>query len=247
MKIVRFASTFWLFFLINSSIEATVFIGEEPGIYSRHDFIVISLGVNCHPATFTRKHDLRDLAFPFDWCLTPYPALHEFIKADFKNYFKKENLVPSTEQYYSDAVKNFLAKLALIRVSKYESWVLDKKSGMFFIHDFPNNHRATIAQRHERFADKYQRRINRFKDIAAYNKHVYFIRYLDISKSQAIELDRLLHKKFPKLKFTLITIADTGDFKYNWGYPTIRNYYLPIHDELFWQLLCEDIAMGKLK
>lgn len=235
-----------LYYLVLQFFSTKCFF-DDPTTHESRDFVVISLGSDCHPAAYTRKHSIRDFAFPFDWCLTPFDSIYHFIKNDFAGYLKKKNLVQSEEKQFNHSLKKFLQKTSLVAVSTYQSWVVDKKNGMIFVHDFPDNRLPVIAKWYKDIARKYERRIKRFKAVMDGSKHVYLIRYLDTTKKQALELEKLLRKNFPHARFTLIIIGNTPEFNHNWGYQRIKNYALTSDRELFWELLCEDIATGKLK
>lgn len=226
------------------------------------DFITISLGCSCGVALFTRLHTIRYFASPFDWCITPYPALYNFIKSDFKDFLKKENMVTSARSHFSPYLVNFFHEyeyLGYMQESESPFWTLDKEAGMFSIHDFPDNSLESINQYHESVHAKYQRRIKRFYDMIHSGKHVYFIRYLDITKSQACELCQLLNSKFPEISFTLIVIGNkAAEFEQDWGIPQIKNFFIyseykgEPHEALtwsnnpFWRELCGYISSGKL-
>jgi hypothetical protein len=217
---------------------------EETGLNKEKKFITISLGCNCNPAKFTRHYGIRTFAFPFDWCFTPYKALYNFINNDFKDYLKKENLVPSSKKYFSSYLQDFFNQLNCAEVSEYHTWVLDKEFGSIFIHDFSNNSFSKIRSEHEFNYNKYWRRIKRLYEATASGKHIYFIRYHHITKQEACDLCQLLKNKFPKTNFTLIVIGvDPAAFAEDWRIPHIRNLCLRF-DNNFWQKLCKDIADG---
>ncbi|OQA34521.1 MAG: hypothetical protein BWY54_00843 [Candidatus Dependentiae bacterium ADurb.Bin331] len=233
-----------LYLLTQSLVMFSFF--DDPTAHSQRDFVIVSLGCDCHPAAYARKHALRDFAFPFDWCLTPFETIYRFIKKDFDGFIKKKHLVPSAERYFSRNLKKFLTQLSLIGVSTYKSWVVDKKNDIIFVHDFPDNQIPIIAKLYKDIAQKYERRIKRFMTLMNGSKHVYFIRYLDVSKNQAFDLHALLKTKFPKLSYTLIVIGNTAEFNTYWGIKSIKNYFLPIHNEEFWEQLFNDIIQGNL-
>lgn len=205
-------------------IYRDIFSEDQITIDSQDDFIVISLGWNCDPALNARANNIRFFAAPFDWCMTPYSALYRYISSDFNGFFKRENLIGVA--------------------SEYNSWVLDRPSGMIFNHDFPRNDLETINNNYEFQYLKYSRRIKRLYAEINSGKHVYFIRFLGIGKSQTLELYKLLKNKFPRMPFTLIVIGENpSEFGVNWNIPHIKNYLgTPV-----WKDLCRDIAAGVLK
>lgn len=212
---------------------------------TEQDFITISLGYNCEPGLNTRKYNIRAFAFPFDWCLTPYEAVYNFINSDFKDFFKLDHLVPSVKKNFTPKLEKFFKNINVTQVSEHTLWVLDKQSGMIFNHDFTNNDLATIRSNHEQQYIKYQRRIARFYTEMNSGKHIYFIRFNDISKNKAIKLLKLIENKFPETNFTLIVISNKPEFEQNWNIPRLKNFYSNGYD--IWEKICLDIKSGNLK
>lgn len=240
------------FFIIKPEQEQALvrqgYDDEVSGINQEKKFITIGLGSNCGPAMYTRLHSIRTFAFPFDWCVTPYEALYNFITTDFKNFLQKRNLVPTSAAYYNKDLQELLNKLKYTHLSEGSSWVFDKEFGMIFIHDFPDNTLSTIDQFYELNYTKYIRRIERFYNEINSKRHIYFIRFYDITKQQSLELLRLLQYKFPKTDFTLIVIGDNKEeFSTSWNVPHVKNFYSTPDDGPLWQRICSDISLGKLQ
>lgn len=214
---------------------------HSTGDGANYDFVTISLGWNCQPAGFMRTHKIRFFAAPFDWCITPYASLYKVIKNSFRKFLKKENLIPYA---WNNSDIN---------------GILDQESGIFYNHDFPDNTFDAIARYYQPVYDKYKRRIDRlFKQLGS-GKHVYFIRYLDITKAQACELCQLLKDQFPQTSFTLIAIGNRADeFEQDWGVPHIKNFFvycehgingntMPEEENPFWKELYNAIRSGVLR
>lgn len=266
----------FVFCIMNASFSLHDFQGQEPYYYcgcihenSRtnvaeddeinhskgQDFITISLGANCQPGIHTNKNNIRFFALPFDWCITPYESLYYLISNDLKDFFKRENLIASFKKDFSPYVYDVFQKLNYISFIEHHTFVFDKQIGMIFNHDFLDNRSGTINANFESRRAKYVRRIKRFYDAINSGKHIYFIRFFDITKSQAIELYDLLKHKFPQVLFTLIVIGnDAREFNKSWNIPHIKNYLLqtkhPHEDEVsksFWKKLCSDIVKGLVK
>jgi hypothetical protein len=137
--------------------------------------------------------------------------------------------------------------------------ILDKATGIFYNHDFPENSFDAIAKYYQPVYDKYKRRIKRLFDQVNAGKHVYFIRYLDTTKAQACELCQLLKDKFPHTAFTLIVIGNTAaDFEQDWGIPHLKNFFVYCEHGLngntmseeenpFWKELGDQIRSGALR
>lgn len=216
---------------------------EEITLNREDNFVIVSLGCNCIPAHHMRECNVRPFALPFDWTLVPFQALYTFIQNDFKDYFKKEHLIPSSKPYLPAHLHNFVSKLGYSEMAESPLWVLDKESGMVFVHDFSNNCIATIEKYHESQYMKYSRRIKRFYDELSSGKKIYFIRYLDITKTDALRLWSLLKDKFPTVDFTLIVIGDYNEFEKDWEAQTIKNF--SIHG-FSWQRLFNNIMQRTL-
>lgn len=228
--------------------RANGLFNEEEQSFKEWDFITIGLGSNCHPAGYTRRYRIRSCALPFDWCLTPYSALINFITIDFKNYFKKKHLVPFSNDYFSEPMMDFFNRMNSTTISENYQWVLDKKFGMVYNHDFYSNDFGTINKCYKELYAKYRRRIKRFYEQINSGKYVYFIRFHDITKQQTLELYQLLKSKFPHVPFTLIVIGDDQEiFRESWNIPYIKNFYSIGQEEPFWIKLCADIKSGYLK
>ncbi len=178
----------------------------------------ISLGHDCSPAAALRYHGLREQAFPFDWNITPNEALYDIIADDFSHFLEKNNLV--------------------IREDK--TAVIDACYGMTFIHDFPtinstdvldNNGDVVQAEIREDFCDflepvreKYMRRIERFREILKGDNPVFFFIAHHTSKQQAIDIQTLIHSKYPKLNFTLVVCGHAYEMGEDWEIEGIKNF-----------------------
>ena len=221
---------------------AEVIHENEEIISTNHNFITIPLGSNCQPADFMRAFKIRFFAAPFDWCITPFESLYKVIKGDFKNFLSKENLTPFF--WGGD--------------NPIPNGILDKDSGIFYNHDFPNYTFDSINQFYESVYTKHDRRIKRFYDQINAGKHVYFIRYLDITKPQACRLLELLKGKFPHTAFTLVVIGNNEEeFDQDWGIQQMKNLYIycehvegvnytGLENNPFWKKLCSDIRSDAL-
>lgn len=236
------------------SNKADIFDEEITQQDVRQNFIVISLGGDCSPSFHARRHGIRTAAYPFDWCLTPYVAVIDCINQSFAHFFQKENLIPSARSFYREEL------IALIQAKNYDiyieknttpSWILDKKLGIIFNHDFTNRQPETIATEYQANYEKYQRRINRFYQAINSEKHIYFIRHQCITKTESIQLYQHLKSAFPSTIFTLIVIADDPVFKDDWHIEGIKNFYnsdngITSQIDPFWENLCKQIETGHL-
>lgn len=193
--------------------------------YSNGSPIIISLGSDCHVATELRVHNLRNRAFPFDWNVTPLEGLFHVLEDDFAHFLDENYLIMRDDL----------------------NGVLNTYYGIDFRHDFPNRNPLVPPEKqieyyepcempeykiYENFLDfigpvreKYNRRIQRFRDVVNGNNQVVFIRHGDISKEQTVKLHSLIRSKFPNLDFILVVCGQTDEMRTDWGYRGIRNFY----------------------
>lgn len=245
------ASTFFSMNYASNIYENDTDVSPE----STQNFIVIPLGCHCGVAWWMREYNIRFFALPFDWCITPYKALYETIESDFSHYFKKENLVPSAPDYWSDYLTNFYNNVYHSNVDGSVGAVLDKEFQMIFAHDFANNMHATINHNYDIQYTKYSRRINRFFQVINSGKHIYFMRLHDITKKETLELYQLLKSKYPSTPFTLIALgSDPEEFSQDWGIAQIKNIFISQDTvnitslgTVFWQELVNNLVNGSFK
>lgn len=182
--------------------EDRIIYGEMP--------IVISLGDNCMSLFIIKGCGLRGVAYPFDWNQTSHDALINLITNNFAQLLDKQFI----QFYHHKKILNIL----------YD--------GFFLIHICPST--ATEEKFFEQYwpivKDRMQRRIRRFYKAVNSNKHVYFVRFqMDFSSSR-IRKDinkfaTLIKSKFPKLKFTVIAVGGTNEYKVDWQIPHVVNFW----------------------
>jgi hypothetical protein len=140
----------------------------------------ISLGVDCGTASILKELSLRECSLPFDWVVT-YEGITNIITNDFENY------LPSDDNNYEK---------------------LNKNNGTLFLHNnFPDD------------IEKMNKRIDRFKNLLeTSNEKLIFVRkshgshhhseYDNVVNDidDAINLDLLLLKKYPDLKYEIHVI-----------------------------------------
>jgi hypothetical protein len=237
------------------TISRNLFHDDTPDETISQDFIIIPLGCHCGPAWWMRNINLRVFAFPFDWCIVPYKSLYRVIDNNFKDYFNKENLVPSSTPYWSTYLYDFYQRIYHTGVDGSSGAVLDKHFEILFNHDFPNHEPETIATHYDTQYKKYARRIKRFFDELKSGKHIYFLRMHDITKDETLELHHLIKSKFSTTSFTLLAIgSDPQEFSEDWNIPHIKNLYISRDDanefppsEIFWQKFLDDLLAGNFK
>lgn len=187
--------------------------------------IVISLGTRCDVAMQLIHYNLRNVAYPFDWLISPFNAVYTCLEEDFKHFFNKNYL---NLYSHSDGVTG----------------VKDSYYGFQFIHDFPTMNSNTsqlsdLEQDHtfmglvtsnyldyfETIGEKYTRRINRFRSALSGTNEIIFIRTA-ITKQEAISLQALIKLHYSNLNFTLVAIDTSSEMHDAWIVPGIKNFYV---------------------
>lgn len=145
-----------------------------------------------------RGLNLREEAFPFDWVISfNGEKLIELIKDDFSHFFDND----------------------VLRIGNGGE-LLNDYYQMEFIHDGDFRHPETL----DKFIGKYQRRIQRFRQLESYRGKVYFFRFanassmtdpyryffneenMEISDDYALRLHQVLAERFHFLNFSLVIL-----------------------------------------
>ncbi len=184
-------------------------LGEEP--------LFVSLGSHCEPAVMIREKQLRKAAFPFDWLLTlNHEGFLSVLETDFQ-YFSDENCL------FKNPVHPQILDNSVYKIEYSHDWPFaDSVIG-------EERTKSQIAQ----MKLKYQRRIDRFRDLRNYPGKVFFIRSAfeimnghypygaepgkeAIDRNQAEEIYSALERYFLDLDFTLVIVnykeEDPHDF-----------------------------------
>jgi hypothetical protein len=202
----------------------------------------VGLGETCTVAAALQKFELRNAAYPFDWVISPHQSLCNVLHNDFQDFLD----------------------IRYLSVRDDNKGVVNKY-GLAFMHDFPTMGYVGEVETQEnplgegqlrfdwiKFAPevgrKYDRRIQRFRDLCNSDKKVYFIRHGGITSiDQACSLRDLLRASYPKLDFTLIIVGHNSSFAQPWGEKNIRNYYVPItqvwNDVAEWEKIFIDLGL----
>jgi hypothetical protein len=129
-----------------------------------HNFI--TLGFNCVPALILKDMGLRKYSLPFDWNYTNKRMIIQCIEDDFRKFHKKLKLVLNNH------------------------W-LEDEYGIQYPHDYPVNEDGSIVDNWETLHNdvllKYQRRINRFKDIMNNNAPIIALYHGYVSLAKVIK------------------------------------------------------------
>lgn len=200
---------------------------------------LISLGGRCTPAGMMRNLGLRKNAYPFDWMFSKFDALYKTIDDNFEKF-----LDPATLQVAQDN---------RIVINSY---------GLEFVHDFPTIYSsaslndsethgwATIRDDWRQFiqpiGEKYNRRIERFKQILTSQEQIFLIRY-GLNKNEAIKLRDLLKLRYPSAQFTLIAVNGSNDTETDWGFSDIKNFNIIPSGEAFffgWKRIYKSLGIN---
>lgn len=167
---------------------------------------VVSLGTACQAAWQLEANGMRQLAYPFDWVVTPFHALKAFLENKGENFLDKDKLVIAEVLNGSPSMLR----------------VVDTTYDMHFIHDFLAPDMPNYAE----VKAKYDRRVKRFFKLLETDKKILFIR-VNILRHEAEYLDNFLHTSYPQLRYTLVALSEYSADQVDWGLPRIRNFYMP--------------------
>ena len=165
---------------------------------------VINLGGDCQVSYQLSINDLRKYALPFDTLITPHDALCGMLKNNFEDLMTLDNF-------------------ELVINAQGEKYILDKKYGTRWLHDFKLE--EDFLEDYVEIEIKYQRRIERFKDLIISSLYPIFIRK-KITKEQAIELRDILFVLRCGRPFLLVALDGTQDIESDWQIESVSNYYL---------------------
>lgn len=184
-----------------------------------YEYECISLGEVCTTAAALQAFGLRKAAYPFDWTISMYQSLYDILKNDFQDFLNP----------------NYLS----IRPDNHG---IINKYGLVLVHDFPTMHTSNDIENADLINEdtlhpdwinflsdvqkKYNRRIERFRNMCMSNKKIYFIRHGGTSRDRACLLRNLLKTSYPHLNFTLVIVGHDSSFATPWKEKNIKNYYL---------------------
>jgi hypothetical protein len=196
--------TFIFFTLfIGHLFSTSVDFNEEGFLDFEEKPLFVSLGSHCEIADTLRKEGLRKAAFPFDWLdCRDQDSLIRILDTDFEGFTDRANFIPLPDCPVPNTVYNARYKIR-------------------FHHDWPFSDNFSDPERLEQqlqfIKTKYERRIDRFRQLRFYPGKVLFVRafFWEIGEdvgpnyNQAVELKKALDRYFPSLNFLLIVINYT--------------------------------------
>jgi hypothetical protein len=193
-KLIGFLCIFMTILLHGNDVEE-----DDVMIFqSSQEPLFVSLGSWCEVAHALKACEIRNAAYPFDWITSiDSERFLEVLQDDFHHFFDEAFLVVG---------------------GRDPGYLLHTYYRLEFLHDGDFRDLTTM----QKFKDKYQRRIERFRMLAEYPGKVFFVRTayagsttdlyylcadnLEISDGYAWKLYRILQERFPKLDFTLVII-----------------------------------------
>lgn len=116
----------------------------------------VSLGSTCEICHVLRETGLRTVAYPFDWITTiDAPGFLNILREDFKHFLDTSCLQPVNKDPFP--LLNVYYKTEFLHDGRFNKEILD----------------TSMAD----FQSKYERRIQRFRDIANHKGKVVFLRH----------------------------------------------------------------------
>lgn len=164
---------------------------------------IINLGGNCQVAYQMQLNGLRKYALPFDKLITPYDGLQKLLENNFEGLLEPDNF-----------------ELVITQNAKY---VLDKKYGTRWIHDFKLE--VDFLKDYESVRETYQRRIERFLKVIKESENPLFIRKT-VTKEQVLALKKVLDGIRGGKPYTILALDGTQEMKFDWQLEGIKNFYL---------------------
>lgn len=204
----------YISFFLSNAIASEI---ENNTVFS--DPLLISLGFNCTVTNMLTKYNLRCYAFPFDWNRTSFSGLCALLEDNFHDLLNPEHL--SNQRNYilnTKYIIGFYHDFNTVRDDQGLDWISDN-----WLNEV------------ESLKIKYTRRINRFYDALNSGHTIYFIRTNTRSwtndtssqtKQDIEQLRNILVKKFPNTTFILVALSNNDEYKYDWGMPCVKNFYL---------------------
>lgn len=177
--------------------------------------IAISLGWNCHSASYGVEHGIRSQKIngyktcPFDMMVSNYQGIVDCIKDDFK-YFYDENY------------------LSLIKINEKETEIRNTKYNFVFNHENPGHADLYISENWKEginhfinnnfyhFKERYQRRIENFRNylLNPNNYIIFIITTWKKSLNDMSELKEALNTQYPNLQYEILIIDDPNGEEY---------------------------------
>lgn len=166
--------------------------------------LIVSLGSGCDTALTLRNCGLRNAAFPFDWLV-------------LNSHEKLILLLCDNFEFFTD--KNMFSPLDDPGLSDHPNCLKNNYYDILFYHEGSVLYDWSDIEKYEeqltQLKNKYDKRIDRFRQLRSYPGQVYFIRnFVSGSPEQAnrhtelaLELRDALRSFFPELDFILVIVT----------------------------------------
>lgn len=171
----------------------------------------VSLGHNCEGAFQVRRLLGRDVAYYFNWLVTPLDALVEVLRADFAGAYDWPNLKPTRDV----------------------GMILDEAYGMKYHSAFRKELGGRLEgprfrEIHVESAAKYAMLADRFRDLArSPNRVLYVVKTAhETARDKAVELRDILAARYPDHDFRIALLQTEDRQEPDWAEDRIHNRYL---------------------
>ena len=179
------------------------------------NFVGISLGWNCHSATWGVNNNIREKKVngyntcPFDKMMTNYPGICECIKDDFEYLYHEDYL----ELVYVNENECLIINTKYRFVFNHES---PGHGDLYLTENWPSGKNHFVSNNYENFKKLYSRRCQNF--INYLNDPNNFITFIITTWNKTEEdmkdLDDILNYKYPNLKYKYIILNDPHGLEY---------------------------------
>lgn len=163
----------------------------------------VSLGHDCQSAHYIREHANQPETYPFDWLITPVPALLKLIE------FGPESLFFDKSQF-----------LTKDEAGRPHATVTHKGLGVILYHEFPAGLKALNS--YDKVVTKFRHLAQRWHSIAQIRGRMLFIRHY-ATKDESLQIQTALRKAFPQMHFDLLVVNEGESDKDSWNLPEITN------------------------
>jgi hypothetical protein len=136
--------------------------------------VYIPIGMNCNTAHYLRSRNLRKDAYPFDWICIPLKMVYEVLSDDFNDILDNIHIGTQVKRMYFDEKDN---NNSLSVIDTYIYPVICQKYNILYPHDYDNVDIETINN----VKDKYNRRIQRFRDTLNSDSKIVLV-YCDLNQ-----------------------------------------------------------------
>lgn len=171
----------------------------------------VSLGYNCEVAFQFRRVLGRDVAYMFNWMVTPLDSLHRIVANDFEGSFLKEN----------------------IEVTADPDMLLDRAYGIRFHSPFRKElGRDLSGPRFEALYEQFQGKIalfkERFRGLAASRHRVLYVVKTDEERARErlAAFRDLMRTRWPEHDFEILALQLRGKEEPAWPEPRLHNRYM---------------------